>query len=763
MPLLRPRSWLTPLFVGALLSMGSSLTHALDGEWVQVPADTLTGPRRQDHSAVYDRAGDRLLTFGGITTLPVSVTNQVWEMKLANPGIWRVLAPLGTPPTPRHSAATAWDPVRNRMIVYGGSVAAEATGEVWALDLSGTPTWVQLAPSGAAPQARSEHTMVYDAAGDRMIVHGGYRTSPNAILGDVWALSLAGTPQWSAILPSGTPPVARGQHVAIYDPVRNRMVIHGGFSGAFDALSDMWALSLSGAPAWTVLPQSGLFIPNGLRAHGAVYDSTHDEMVMFGGNENHPPSHNKVWTCSMATGAWTEHSLFPLPLPRHSFGIAIDTHRNQMIVQGGATSDEVSKECWLLPLDTKAWSKLPESAGQPAARWYHAAAYDPVRDRMIVHGGYSMDGSLYSISLNGDPEWDPLPATGISAAAQQHQMVCDPVRDRMILIGGTASLTSIPVVDLNPALAWSTIAPTGTPPPADLIRPTAIYDPVRDRILMFGGYTSSPAGTRDELWELSLSGSPAWTLLSPVGTPPPSRAHHTAIYDPAGDRMIVYGGYSSGPSGPTLADVWQLALSGTPTWSPLAPGGNPGPGPRLGHTAVLDAERSRMLVYIPDAAQDTVWALGLTAPEAWTALLPPAGPGTNRSFHVAAFDPNSDRMIVTGGVGDAGVAGDIWELRFENVVGVPGTSRPIARALHGAIPNPSRGTVNAWFSLPDERPARLELFDLHGRRVAARDIAGGVGRRSIAINEMSRMPAGLYLMKLEHAGVAHTSRFVHVR
>jgi hypothetical protein len=223
--------------------------------------------------------------------------------------------------------------------------------------------------------------------------------------------------------------------------------------------------------------------------------------------------------------------------------------------------------------------------------------------------------------------------------------------------------------------------------------------------------------------------------------------------------MLVYGGYSLSGA---LGDLWQLSLSGSPTWSLLTPGGSPGPGPRLGHTAVIDAERSRMLIYIPDTAQDTLWALALDGPPVWSVGLPPGGLG--RSWHVAALDANSDRMVVFGGVGnDFNSLGDAWGLSFESVVGVPSLTPTAASVLHGAIPNPSRGVATAWFTLPDTRPARLEVFDLHGRRIATRDILGSTGRRSVSVEEMSRLPAGLYLLRLEHGGFAYTARFVHVR
>src|SRR5262249_36043064 len=50
-------------------------------------------------------------------------------------------------------------------------------------------------------------------------------------------------------------------------------------------------------------------------------------------------------------------------------------------------------------------------------------------------------------------------------------------------------------------------------------------------------------------------------------------------------------------------------------------------------------------------------------------------------------------------------------------------------ALDGFRSNPIGADVSAAFSLPDGSPARLELFDVTGRRLAAREV-GGLGAGS---------------------------------
>jgi hypothetical protein len=162
------------------------------------------------------------------------------------------------------------------MIVFAGFDGARRN-DVWALSLSGVPTWVPLLPSGVAPSTRSNHSAIYDPVRDRMLVFGG---SDGSLRDDLWALSLAGAPEWSQLAPSGSPPAARGGHAATYDPVRDQMVVFGGDDATF--LDDSWALSLAGVPTWTPLTPTGS-VPPGRRYHSAVYDPWGNRVVVFGG------------------------------------------------------------------------------------------------------------------------------------------------------------------------------------------------------------------------------------------------------------------------------------------------------------------------------------------------------------------------------------------------------------------------------------------------------------------------------------------------
>ena len=233
----------------------------------QAAADTLLPPWQRDYMLGLARTG-------ATTASGSPAVDRAAQPALASgaaDGAWGAAA-IRPSARSRHSAI--YDPVRGRMLVFGGT---GFFNEVWALSLAGTPVWTQLAPTGTLPSARGRHSAIYDPVRDRMVVFGGFTGSSN--LNDVWALSLAGTPAWTQLTPTGTPPIARYAHSAIYDPVRDRMVVFGGVAASY--LNDVWALSLAGTPAWTQLAPTGT-LPITRYSHSAIYDPVRDRMWSSG-------------------------------------------------------------------------------------------------------------------------------------------------------------------------------------------------------------------------------------------------------------------------------------------------------------------------------------------------------------------------------------------------------------------------------------------------------------------------------------------------
>jgi hypothetical protein len=306
------------------------------GNWSPTSSGTLPSARVGAPLA-WDPIRHRVLMFGGYDGS--NYLNDIWQFTLALG--WSHLSPVGTPPSARDAAGLIYDPVRDRLLVVCGN-SPSPPRDVYALSLSGTPTWSLLSPAGTPPPGRFAFSTIYDPIRDRVLLFGGYPETS-----DTWSLSLAGTPTWTQLLPTGSVPNPRYGHVAVYDPVRDRMIVHGGanLSGGSLIFRDTYSLSLGGSPpAWSLLSTSG---PQ-LYQSAAIYDPIRDRMVLVAGNG--PSGSNET------------NGAFSLSLPTQPF-----------------------------------WSRLPVGGLAFDSRYFHGDTRDADTDALLVFGGSGPSGLLNDV------------------------------------------------------------------------------------------------------------------------------------------------------------------------------------------------------------------------------------------------------------------------------------------------------------------------------------------------------------------------------
>jgi len=277
------------------------------------------------------------------------------------------------------------------------------------------------------------------------------------------------------------------------------------------------------------------------------------------------------------------------------------------------------------------WIALSPTGGTPPSRWHHTAVYDPGSNRMTVFGGADLGGPGFS------DVWVLANATGTGAPPSWIQLT----------------------------------TPTS---PGIRFGHTAAYDVRSNRMIMFGG---SP----NDVWVLTNAngvGGSDWVQHTPLGTPPPARGYHSAVYDPGSNRLIVFGGEDA--SGTPLNDVWVLDTAnsvGTPVWIPIEPAPGARPAPRWLHTAVYDPGSNRMIVFggadhFGGAVFNDVWVLtnangSEVAPSSWLQATAGGTPPAARWRHTAVYDATHNRMTIFGG--DAFVDpgfNDTWVLESAN-------------------------------------------------------------------------------------------------
>jgi hypothetical protein len=253
------------------------------------------------------------------------------------------------------------------------------------------------------------------------------------------------------------------------------------------------------------------------------------------------------------------------------------------------------------------------------------------------------------------------------------------------------------------AATWTELAP---PARAEHV---GVLDEQRRRLVVFGGALGGP-DRRDDVWALDLGGEARWQRWNPQGVAPSARLGAAAVYDRAGDRMIVIGGEDA--IGRELNDVWELALSGHGRWRELHPLGSPPPG-RCRHTATLDPEHG--LVFVFGGFRDDgaagflgdLWQLSLGPVPAWTPILPSGPRPRARSAHVAVYAVGHRGILVYGGTGTLSLPPGYREIGLTDTWFLSTRGAPewtdLSGRLGGVPPTGATEGAMAQWDTPDDR------------------------------------------------------------
>ncbi|MFN0151002.1 MAG: kelch repeat-containing protein [bacterium] len=306
-------------------------------------------------------------------------------LELASPRFaprWSAIASGPPLPTGRHVHTLTYDAPSDRAIMFGGFAGGSPFSDLWQLSLADNPTWSQIVPTGAAPTGRRGHSSIFDAARDRIIIFGGY---DGAFRNDTWELSLGTSPAWTLLSTAGTPPTSYW-HSAIYDAARDAMVVFAGEGNTTGIRNDIWVLSFATMTWEQVLPAGSLPPPR--LGHSAVYDPAQDRMIIFGGHKPGGGFRNDTWQLSLADQTWSEFATNAPPVAREGAPAIYDPIEKRLLVFGGWDGSTTRNDTWALAPATAQWSELPLT-GLPPIRSGAASIYDPLRDRMVVFGGNS--------------------------------------------------------------------------------------------------------------------------------------------------------------------------------------------------------------------------------------------------------------------------------------------------------------------------------------------------------------------------------------
>jgi len=415
----------------------------------------------------------------------------------------------------------------------------------------------------SGPSARSRLGLTYDRARQRVVLFGGSSSGPDQL----WEWDGA---SWSNRTPGSTQR-GRSELGLTHDSARSRVVLVSGRDGVSGGLEDLWEWD-GASGSWTdATPSSRSGVWPGQRQYGGfAYDSARGRLVLFGGDTNSGVNvTNELWEWDGEAGRWTNRTPSPLPTlwpaRRRSHGVAYDSARGRLVSFGGYALAK-SQELWEWDPDAGTWANrtpTPVPTLWPDARGNLGMAYDSARGRLALVGGDGVAGVVGDDwSWNGaDGTFTELSTGPRPAARQEFGLTYDSARSRLVLFGGQTSAASrtAELWEWNAATAtWvERTLPVMAPQPTPRARHAITYDPVRGRVVLFGGDTTS--GNNDELWEWDGAD---WRRVSPTlatAAWPPARSRHGVAFDSARAKLLVYGGYVT-PGLSITNDLWEWGV-----------------------------------------------------------------------------------------------------------------------------------------------------------------------------------------------------------
>ncbi len=289
-------------------------------------------------------------------------------------------------PSPRYWHSMAYDSARHKVVLHGGGYSTVISSETWEWDGN---DWT-LAASNVPAQRRSAG-MTFDAARQTTVLVGGeYPVGQGVNYQDTWEwngsiwLQRSNTPNQIGFI---------GQFPLVFDNIASRSVLLVWASGvASDQPLQAWEWN---GILWSLRATN---VGPVVRSEEAVaYDTARNRLVLFGGRTNTGgvPSTFLSDTWELSGGNWTAPFVpNPKPAARSSAAMAYDSVRGRAVLFGGISGNypafTVYNDTW--EWDGTQWSQQ-QPAHTPGQRSGASMVYDSDRHRIVLFGGSDSSGN----------------------------------------------------------------------------------------------------------------------------------------------------------------------------------------------------------------------------------------------------------------------------------------------------------------------------------------------------------------------------------
>jgi hypothetical protein len=637
--------------------------------WSQLTPAT-SASARVGHRMVYQRARDRVLLFGGLyydaSTSTYRPIGDTWEW---DGTLWALQAPVHSP-SPRYDFQMAYDPLRGRAILFGGTDGTGTFGDTWEWD--GTD-WSERANSGPSTAYATLAALAFDIArGQAVLYLGGetwlYHARGGACAGDSDCEATSCVDGVCCEQSScGTCQSCDGPTPGLCTPVV-------GADPDSCATPKVCGAAGCGAPAGSACAV-GSVCASGFCVQGVCCDRL---------------CNGPCDACAQSRGAQTDGTCFTpatcaagknLGAPCQTDGECA-THHCTDKVCCAAACDGPCQTCDLVPGTCTPALANSDPRGSCAGERACGGTCDGAGACQFPQSGTRCDTCK---SCDGAGRCDQLPADeddqacgtiscaalstecaafndlttrrcaglGLCAAPNESSSCTSQTLapDGQTCSGGTCQAgvcTPAEVAPPPPAASGCELAATGSPLSSAALLVLLLLLGCRRRaiavlLLAFGCGPRAPAELRAALG----SDGAVWTqaLITPSG-----RTGAAMAYEPARGRTLMFGGIDN--KNQNSNETWEW--DGT-AWSRLAPPTSPSP--RRGMALSYDDSRDRVVMFGDTDQLGDTWEWDGTT---WTQLFPTQSPSPRWS-PAMSYDSVRGRTVLFGGSDSYNAFDDTWE------------------------------------------------------------------------------------------------------
>jgi N-acetylneuraminic acid mutarotase len=203
-----------------------------------------------------------------------------------------------------------------------------------------------------------------------------------------------------------TMPVGYAFSPLVYDAESKKVILFGGW--ILDEDNAYHNETFAYDPALNSWEQMNPEImPKERSDHMMVYHPTMDRVILLGGEFDWSEPEYGTWSYDYNTDSWSLLEEETKPPDRLLSAMVYVDSTDQIFLFGGISGGVGLNDMWVYDHAANTWTALTPNGDAPGGRGYHALAYDPVADKVILFGG----GLTYNPGEFGNETWVYDPQT----------------------------------------------------------------------------------------------------------------------------------------------------------------------------------------------------------------------------------------------------------------------------------------------------------------------------------------------------------------